>query len=521
MINKKISGYTIKRKIGEGGMAEVYYAENNLKKKAAVKILKPRLCEDMNVVTRFENEAEVMVKLNHPNITQVFDAGTIDDRPCIVMAYLEGDDLKNRLKNGESFSDEQLQKWWNQLVDALNHTHQQGIIHRDIKPSNIFIDKKGNVILMDFGIAKIKDAISITSSGTQIGTLLYMSPEQVLDSKHIDYRTDLYSLAITFVHLLTRKAPYDITNSNDYMIRKGIVEEPVDLSELPDSWRVFLEPYLAKDPDDRPPLRPWEEPVIIDDTIIDDPPIDDPDDDDSDEDTIVYVGNGDGKGNGKGNDEGNEDGNGNDDGKGGEDETVNGGGNGSGNDGKGADDGKGNDGGKGGGGEKEPIRETPVNRKTILYASAGFLGALLIALVVIFSVRHVHKKQLDLELGEIEYTSDAIQWATDIFNQDSLCLSWNNDEYDKSISKLNEGYSYLAGCDPSSMVEDDSLRINIEQLMKTYRYNVYYVYYYEEQNYEQTEGNTKKEGETRMNTLKKFEEFDESEYQQYKSSKKQ
>lgn len=255
MINKTISGYTLKRKIGEGGMAEVYYAENNIGKKAAVKILKSRLCEDENVVIRFENEAKVMVKLEHPNITQVYDYGKIDDRPCIVMAFLEGEDLKKRMNMGERFSDNQLQKWWNQLVDTLNFTHKQGIVHRDIKPSNIFIDKKGDVKLMDFGIAKVKDAISVTSSGTQIGTLLYMSPEQVLDSKHIDYRSDVYSLAITFVHLLSGEAPYDITTTNDYMIRKGIVEKEVDLSQLPDKWSSFLKPYLAKEPQMRPALR--------------------------------------------------------------------------------------------------------------------------------------------------------------------------------------------------------------------------------------------------------------------------
>ena len=248
-------------------MAEVFYAENSIGKKAAVKVLKSKYCEDESVVLRFENEAKVMVRLDHPNITQVYDYGKVEDRPCIVMAFLEGSDLKTRMKNGERFSEKQFQKWWNQLADALEYTHEHNVVHRDIKPSNIFIDKYGDVKLMDFGIAKIKDAISITSSGTQIGTLLYMSPEQVQDSKHIDYRTDIYSLAITFVHLLTGKAPYDVM-TGDYMIRKGIVEMPIDLSGVPYDWQCFLKPYLAKEPKDRPPLRHFKNMAANDDDTI-------------------------------------------------------------------------------------------------------------------------------------------------------------------------------------------------------------------------------------------------------------
>lgn len=483
MINKTISGFTIKSKIGEGGMAEVYYAENNLGKKAAVKILKPRLCEDKNVVTRFENEAKVMVKLEHPNITQVLDYGTIDNRPCIVMSYLEGEDLKNRLKKGERFSDKQLRKWWDQLVDALNHTHQQGIVHRDIKPSNIFIDKRGNVKLMDFGIAKIKDAISVTSSGTQIGTLLYMSPEQVLDSKHIDYRTDVYSLAITFVHLLTRKAPYDTTTTNDYMIRKGIVEKPIDLSELPKEWQVFLEPYLAKEPKDRPPLRPMEDPGII---IVD--PLD------LDDGTIVDVDNNNKDGNRK--------------------ELWE----------KKGKDVKSKD-VKGTGTKSEPSvsknpkQETPkISRKTILYASAGFLGLLLIVLVVVFVAG---KKQNPAD-QEVEFAlpccgDEMLQQAKSILANDSIKQSdwWNNDRYVIAIPKLNDGYSLIADLVACSDDKEEE-RVN---LVNTYKKNVYLAYYIEE-----TGGGTtiegKRETEERMNTLKTFAGFDESEYQQYKSSKK-
>lgn len=261
MQGKTVNGYTLQRQLGVGGMAEVWLAENSIGKKAAVKLLLPRFCADEAVVARFENEARVMVQLDHPNIRQVYDYCNLDGRPCIVMEYLEGDDLKALMKKGFRFTDAEICKWWNQIADALNYTHAQGIVHRDIKPSNIFLDKKGNIKLLDFGIAKIKESISLTMTGAMMGTLMYMSPEQVEDSKHIGPQSDIYSLAVTFVHLLTGKAPYDITNSSDYAIRKSIVEIPLDLAALPASWRLSLEPYLSKDPQERPVLKPFAAPA--------------------------------------------------------------------------------------------------------------------------------------------------------------------------------------------------------------------------------------------------------------------
>ncbi|MBR5080979.1 MAG: protein kinase [Bacteroidales bacterium] len=258
MIGKTINGFTLQRKLGEGGMAEVWYAENEIGKPAAVKILSSSLSNNEQIVERFHNEALVMVKLDHPNIRQVYGYGYIDNRHCIVMEYLEGDDLEALLKKGRRFTDEELSKWWNQIISALNYTHSKGIVHRDIKPSNIFLDNWGNVKLLDFGIAKLKESMSMTRTGTMMGTLMYMSPEQVRDTKNIDYRTDIYSLAVTFAQLVSGTAPYDATSSDDYTIRKGIVELPFDLSAVPAAWQGFLAPYLDKDPEKRPALRPFE-----------------------------------------------------------------------------------------------------------------------------------------------------------------------------------------------------------------------------------------------------------------------
>ena len=263
MQGKTINGYTLQRLLGAGGMAEVWLAENKIHKRAAVKILNIDLSHNAQIVERFRNEAEIMVKLNHPNIRQVYDYDDLDGRPCIIMEYLEGDDLKAMMKRGHRFTDAELQKYWDQLVDALNYTHAQGIVHRDIKPSNIFIDGYGNVKLMDFGIAKNNEGGSGTQTGSTLGTRIYMSPEQVKDPKRVDYRTDHYSLAVTFVHLLTGKAPYDSTTTSDFEIQLSIVTKPLDLSTVQESWQAFLGPYLEKEPGKRPELRPFEKVKVV------------------------------------------------------------------------------------------------------------------------------------------------------------------------------------------------------------------------------------------------------------------
>ena len=271
MQGKTINGYTLERPLGKGGMAEVWYAENEIDMKGAVKIMSEELSQNAQMKERFLNEAKVMVKLDHPNIRKVLGYGSIDDRPAIIMEYLDGNDLKARMKSGQHFTEEELERWWNQLADALNYTHAQNIVHRDIKPSNIFVDQRGNAKLLDFGIAKVTDTTSGTLTGSTLGTRIYMSPEQVKDPKRVGPKSDVYSLAVSFVHLLSGKAPYDSTNSSDYDIQVSIVNDPVDMSKVSDAWRGFLAPYLQKNPDQRPALRhfeaiaaPQSQPTVVD-----------------------------------------------------------------------------------------------------------------------------------------------------------------------------------------------------------------------------------------------------------------
>ena len=254
MKNKTIHGYELQYLLGEGGMAEVWYAENSIGNPVAVKVLKEEFTKMKQVVNRFENEAKVMVKLDHPNIRKVTGYGTIDDRPCIIMEYMEGKDLSVRMNKGERFDTNQLKKWWNLLAGTLAYTKDRGIIHRDIKPSNIFLTNKGEIKLLDFGISKIKDSIDETKTGSRLGTLMYMSPEQVIDGKNMDYRSDVYALAVTFYHLLTGVEPYN-KNMPNFEIESKIVKEPLSLKQLPKEWVSMLAPCLEKKPENRPDLK--------------------------------------------------------------------------------------------------------------------------------------------------------------------------------------------------------------------------------------------------------------------------
>jgi uncharacterized protein (TIGR02145 family) len=240
MIGTTIHGYTISKHLGTGGMAEVWYAENKLGKPAAIKIMLKQFLGVDQVVLRFENEAKTMVQLQHPNIRQVYDFGEFEQQPFIIMEYLEGQDLSSFIKKKEVPSDVELELWWQQCKSALDFTHSRGVIHRDIKPSNLFLDKNGDIKILDFGIAKVKQEITLTATGQGLGTLLYMSSQQIRDPKRVTPQCDYHSLAVSFIHLITGQNPYAQTES-EFQLQSAIVNGDINLDGLPAKWKERLE----------------------------------------------------------------------------------------------------------------------------------------------------------------------------------------------------------------------------------------------------------------------------------------
>jgi serine/threonine protein kinase len=265
--SKTIAGYTLLKYINSGGMADVWYAENSLGKSAAVKILKPKFVLDQTVVDRFMQEAKIMLNLKHSNIREVFDIGEIDNRPAMVMEYLDGQDLGSLLVEKRKLSPSELKNYWNQCTLALQHIHKKGIVHRDLKPSNIFLTNKGIIQILDFGISKdINSGKKITKTDSYMGSITYSSPEQIRSAKYVDQFSDIYSLAVTFVHLASGKTPYNAENLSDYKLPIEIVENTIDLNGVPIEWQNFLKPYLEKNSKRRDELKLFsksEETIII------------------------------------------------------------------------------------------------------------------------------------------------------------------------------------------------------------------------------------------------------------------
>lgn len=206
-----VGKYKLIRIIGEGGMASVYEAEHEiLGTKAAVKILNPMLSGNAQIRDRFRNEAKLMASLDHPNITKVIDFVDQPNQLSIVMEFLNGEDLQKKIKRNGAILPDEVKELFNQILSAFQYAHENGVVHRDIKPSNIFILPDGRVKILDFGIAKLYgQGNEMTQTGTQMGTPIYMSPEQVKGDKSIDYRSDIYSLGVTMFYALNGNPPYN------------------------------------------------------------------------------------------------------------------------------------------------------------------------------------------------------------------------------------------------------------------------------------------------------------------------
>ncbi len=249
MIGKKILNYEIKSLLGEGGMGNVYLAEHTqLGRKVAVKSLHQQLVKNEGLRARFKNEASTMAHLQHPKIVALYDYVEEADGLYLVMEYVEGLPLDEyiREKSGPIPSETAIPMMM-QILDAFSYAHSKGIVHRDIKPSNILITKSGEIKILDFGIAKMMSEAGnkLTKTGTQMGTVFYMSPEQV-QGKDIDIRSDIYSLGVTFYQMLTGISPYD-GMTTEFEVYSKIVADPLpNASSLYPGVPVFLDKVILK-----------------------------------------------------------------------------------------------------------------------------------------------------------------------------------------------------------------------------------------------------------------------------------
>jgi serine/threonine protein kinase len=211
----EIPGYKILSQLGEGGMSTVYLGiQKKLNRKIAIKILEPSLLKKKRIEERFMKEAQIAANLHHSNIIQIFDTGKIENYHYTIMEYLN-ESLKDRMRqNPESkIPPKMALKITRKIMSALDYAHWQGVFHRDIKPDNIMFRQDSTPVLMDFGISLLFDVEEVsdrlTKEGIIMGTIHYMSPEQCLNKKDIDGRSDIYSLGVVLYEMLTGKKPYE------------------------------------------------------------------------------------------------------------------------------------------------------------------------------------------------------------------------------------------------------------------------------------------------------------------------
>jgi serine/threonine protein kinase len=257
VIGETIGPYQLLEQLGQGGMATVYRAYHAaLDRNVAIKALHPAFLEDPNFLARFQREARVVARLEHPNIVPVYDFSEHEGRPFLVMKFIEGETLKTVLHNHHPTLAETLPVV-EAIGAALAYAHSQGILHRDIKPSNVLVTRAGQIYLADFGLARIAHAgHSTLTSDMMVGTPHYISPEQALARQDIDERSDIYSFGVMIYEMIVGRVPYSA--DTPFAIVHDHIYSPLPLPRqvnpnLPEPVERFLLKALAKTREDRFP----------------------------------------------------------------------------------------------------------------------------------------------------------------------------------------------------------------------------------------------------------------------------
>jgi len=228
LVPPNVPGYVLKELIGCGGMGEVWRAQQiSLKRQVAIKLLPSAFSSAPEFVGRFEKEASALARLSHPHIVQVIDKGVAEDRYYIVMEYMSGQSLREKVSSGRLSFQEAIQLM-SVISRAVDYMHTQSVIHRDLKPENILLDAMGNIKVADFGLAGIQggaEEFALTATAVAMGSVNYMAPEQRKDAKHVDHRADIYALGVIFYEMLTGELPvgrFKMPSETDCRFPRGL-----------------------------------------------------------------------------------------------------------------------------------------------------------------------------------------------------------------------------------------------------------------------------------------------------------